>query len=54
MTAQTWIDETRDMLLSGYVEELLQVSAPAVENATCTSFSIGEASNSWIVKGVII
>jgi len=54
MTAQTWIDETRDMLLSGYVEELLQVSAPLVENATGTAFSIGEASNSGIVKGVII
>ena len=54
MTAQTWIDETRDMLLSGYVEELLQVSAPAVENATGTAFSIGEAANSGIVKGVII
>ena len=24
-TAQAWIDETRDMLLSGYVEELLQL-----------------------------
>ena len=54
MTAQTWIDETRDMLLSGYVEELLQVSAPAVENATGTAFTIGEAANSGIVKGVII
>ena len=32
MTAQTWIDETRDMLLSGYVEELLLVSAPEVTN----------------------
>ena len=36
MTAQTWIDETRDMLLSGYVEELLEVTSPAVGNATGT------------------
>ena len=33
-TAQVWIDETREMLLSGYVEELLLVTSPAVTNAT--------------------
>ena len=54
MTAQIWIDETRDMLLSGYVEELLLVGAPAVENNTGTAFTISEAANSGIVKGVII
>ena len=54
MTAQIWIDETRDMLLSGYVEELLLVGAPAVENNTGTAFTITEAANSGIVKGVII
>ena len=53
MTAQTWIDETRDMLLSGYVEELL-VSAHEVTNATGTAFTISEAANSGIVKGIII
>ena len=46
MTAQIWIDETRDMLLSGYVEELLLVGAPAVTNATSTAFTVSEAANS--------
>ena len=54
MTAQIWIDETRDMLLSGYVEELLLVGAPAVTNATSTAFTVSEAANSGIVKGVVI
>ncbi len=54
MTAQTWIDETRDMLLSGYVEELLEVTSPAVGNATGTEFSISGASNSGLVKGIVI
>lgn len=53
-TAQIWIDETRDMLLSGYVEELLLVTTPAVENATNTAFEISGASSSGIVPGVII
>ena len=54
MTAQTWIDETRDMLLSGYVEELLLVTSPVISNATGTAFTISEAANSGIVKGIII
>ena len=45
MTAQTWIDETRDMLLSGYVEELLLVTSPVISNATGTAFTISEAAN---------
>ena len=54
MPTQVWIDETRDMLLSGYVEELLQVTSPAVENATSTAFEISGASSSGIVPGVVI
>jgi|TARA_B100001996_G_scaffold215848_1_gene165915 hypothetical protein len=53
-TAQIWIDETREMLLSGYVEELLLVAAPAVENATNTAFEISGTASSGIVPGVVI
>jgi hypothetical protein len=53
-TAQVWIDETREMLLSGYVEELLLVTSPAVTNATNKAFEISGASSSGIVPGVII
>ena len=52
MTVQNWIDETRDMLLSGYVEELLTLASPI--NAEDTSFTIDQADTSGIVGGVVI
>ena len=52
MTVQNWIDETRDMLLSGYVEELLTLASPI--NAEDTSFTIDQADTSGIVAGVVI
>lgn len=51
-TVQKWIDDTRDMLLSGYVEELLRVASNATDSAT--SVFITGADNSGIVVGVVI
>ena len=53
MTAQVWIDSTRDMLLSGYVEELdLVTTAPPPATTGTTLVVQGIASS--IVKGVVI
>jgi hypothetical protein len=53
MTAQIWIDSTRDMLLSGYVEELdLVTTAPTPATTGTTLVVQGIASS--IVKGVVI
>ena len=51
-TAQTWIDQTRNMLLSGYVEELLTLSSPNA-STTAANFTITGAGSSGIVPGVI-
>jgi len=53
MTAQVWIDQTRDMLLSGYVEELDLVIAPAITDGTSTTLSVQGLANG-IAKGVVI
>ena len=53
MTAQIWIDSTRDMLLSGYVEELdLVLTAPSPATTGTTLVVQGIATS--IVKGVVI
>tara|TARA_R110002050_G_scaffold284633_1_gene433928 strand:- start:2309 stop:3265 length:957 start_codon:yes stop_codon:yes gene_type:complete len=52
-TAQTWIDQTRNMLLSGYVEELLTLSSPNA-STTAANFTITGAGSSGIVPGVVI
>ena len=52
MPVQGWIDQTRDMLLSGYVEELLQLASNV--NDSGTTLSITGAPASGIVTGVII
>ena len=40
MTAQVWIDSTRDMLLSGYVEELdLVTTAPTPATTGTVSYT---------------
>ncbi len=51
-TAQAWIDETRDLLLSGYVEELLVLGASV--GVSDTQLTITDATDSGIVPGVII
>ena len=51
MTAQIWIDSTRDMLLSGYVEELDIITGDVSAGA---SEIIVQGYASSIVKGVVI
>ena len=51
-TAQAWIDETRDMLLSGYVEELLQLGDST--DSASTSLNVTGAASSGITAGVVI
>ena len=52
-TAQVWIDQTRNMLLSGYVEELLTLTTPPT-TITDPQMTITGASTSGIVQGSII
>ena len=52
MTVQKWIDETRDMLLSGYVEELLLLASGV--DVAATTLSVTGAADSGIITGVII
>jgi len=52
MTAQIWIDQTRDMLLSGYVEDLDIVTTVSVGPTDPTMVVQGVSSS--IVKGVVI
>jgi hypothetical protein len=53
MTTQIWVDETRDMLLSGYVEELDLVLTAPIPATTGTELVVQGIASS-IVKGVII
>lgn len=52
-TAQHWIDQTRNMLLSGYVEELLTLTTPPASLAA-TTMTITGANDSGIVPGIVI
>ena len=52
MTAQGWIDQTRDMLLSGYVEELLQLASGV--DSSVTTLPVTGAANSGIAAGVVV
>lgn len=51
MTVQAWVDQTRDMLLSGYVEELDVLTGVMAINATTVPLQ-GLANG--IAKGVVI
>ena len=53
MTAQIWIDETRDMLLSGYVEDL-DILTGIVAETTVPSEIVVQGYASSITKGVVI
>jgi hypothetical protein len=53
MTTQVWVDQTRDMLLSGYVEDLDLVTTAPSPATTGTTLVIQGISSS-IVKGVVI
>jgi hypothetical protein len=51
--AQVWIEQTRNMLLSGYVEELLTLTTPPA-SLTATTMTITGANNSSIALGIVI
>ena len=51
MSTQVWVDEVRDMLLSGYVEDLDIITDDVTEGAS-EIYVQGYASS--IVKGVVI
>ena len=51
MSTQIWIDETRDMLLSGYVEDLDIITGEVLVGA---SQIIVQGYASSIVKGVVV
>ena len=51
MTAQTWIDETKNLLLTDYVEEHDQLSADLSTSDTTVAFTYDSSS---IVEGSII
>ena len=50
-TTQAWIDATRDMLLSGYVEEL-DVLTGAISSTSQTTITVQGVASSW-AKGVV-
>lgn len=54
MTAQTWIDETRDLLLTDYVEEQATLGAALNSTETVVSFALPSATVPGVVAGVTI
>ena len=54
MTAQTWIDETRDLLLTDYVEEQATLSGALDTSATSVSFALPTAVVPGVVAGATI
>ena len=44
MTAQTWIDETKNLLLTDYVEEHDQLSANLTTSDTTVAFTYDSSS----------
>ncbi len=54
MTAQTWIDETRDLLLTDYVEEQATLGASLNATETVVSFALPSTSPAGVVAGATI
>ena len=54
MTAQTWIDETRDLLLTDYVEEQATLGAALDASETVVSFALPSATVPGVVAGATI
>lgn len=54
MTAQTWIDETRDLLLTDYVEEQATLGAALDATETVVSFALPSTSPAGVVAGATI
>ena len=54
MTAQTWIDETLDLLLTDYVEELATLGADLNTTETTVSFALPSTAPAGVVAGSTI
>ncbi len=54
MTAQTWIDETRDLLLTDYVEEQATLAGALDASSTSVSFVLPSAIVPGVVAGATI
>ena len=54
MTAQTWIDETLDLLLTDYVEELATLGADLNTTETIVSFTLPSTAPAGVVAGSTI
>ena len=54
MTAQTWIDETRDLLLTDYVEEQATLAGSLDASSTSVSFALPSAIVPGVVAGATI
>ena len=54
MTAQTWIDETRDLLLTDYVEEQATLAGALDASSTSVSFALPSAIVPGVVAGATI
>ncbi len=54
MTAQTWIDETRDLLLTDYTEELATLGGAMDTSATTISFTLPSSSPAGVVAGATL
>ncbi len=54
MTAQTWIDETRDLLLTDYVEEQATLAGALDASSTSVSFGLPSAIVGGVVAGATI
>jgi hypothetical protein len=54
MTAQTWIDQTRDLLLTDYVEELATLAAALDATETVVSFALPSSTPAGVVAGATI
>ena len=54
MTAQTWIDETRDLLLTDYVEEQATLGAALNATETVVSFALPSTTPAGVVAGATI
>lgn len=54
MTAQTWVDETRDLLLTDYNEEIATLGAAMDASVTTVSFELPSTAPSGVVPGATI
>ena len=54
MTAQTWIDQTRDLLLTDYVEELATLGADMNSSVTTISFALPSTAPVGVVAGATL